>query len=269
MDDKEIQSILLDVLEKEIPASQIQLWPAVKANLLAGKRRTRFQGEKMNTTKTLRIPRFAIAILLIVVLLVIGLMTPPGRSFAQSVLQFFMPAETTSFPVPSSQMMESEPDPAAPTALPPSPLISVAEAEAQVGFDLAELPHVPQGFDYLGARLYGNAVNIEYDAKGGGGHLVIQQSREGYNQSDWDKVPADSIIPVEIGGLVGEYVQGIFVVYPGETAATWNADAPVIRLRWMDDSTWFEISKYGDVQVIEYLDQTALIKLAESLSVQP
>ena len=58
MDDKEIQSILQDVLEEEIPASQIQLWPAVNANLLAGKRRTCFQGEKMNTTKTLRMPRY-------------------------------------------------------------------------------------------------------------------------------------------------------------------------------------------------------------------
>ena len=269
MDEKEIQSILQDVLEEEIPASQIQLWPAVKANLLAGKRRTRFQGEKMNTTKTLHIPRFAIAILLIMVLLVIGLMTPPGRSFAQSVLQFFMPAESTSFPLPSSQMAESEPDPAAPTALPPSPLISVVEAEAQVGFDLAELPDVPDGFNYLGARLYGNVVNIEYDAKGGGGHLVIQQSRDGYNQSDWDKVPADAIIPVEIDGLVGAYVQGMFVVYPGETSATWNMDAPVMRLRWLDDGTWFEITKYGDVEVIEYLDQSALNTLAESLSVQP
>jgi hypothetical protein len=269
MDDKEIQSVLQDVLEEEIPASQIHLWPAVKANLLAGKRQTRFQGEKMNTTKKLRMPRFAIAILLIVVLLGIILMTPPGRSFAQSVLQFFMPADSTSFPLSSSPIVESESDPAAPTALPPSALISVAEAEAQVGFDVAELPSVPEGFDYLGARLYGHAVNIEYDAKGGGGHLVIQQSKDGYNQSDWDKVPADAIIPVEIDGLKGAYVQGIFVVYPGETAATWNGDAPVLRLRWVDDGTWFEITKYGDVEVIEYLDQTALIKLAESLSVQP
>jgi hypothetical protein len=269
MDDKEIQSILQDVLEEEIPASQIQLWPAVKANLLAGKRQTRIQGENMNTIKTFHRPRFAIAILLIVVLLAIVLMTPPGRSFAQSVLQLFMPAESTSFPVPSSQIVESEPDPAAPTALPPSPLISVAEAEAQAGFDVAELSYVPQGFDYLGARLYGNVVNIEYDAKGGGGHLVIQQSRDGYNQSDWEKVPADAIIPVEIGGLVGAYVQGIFVVYPGETSATWNADASVLRLRWLDDGTWFEITKHGDVEVIEYLDLTALIKMAESLSAQP
>jgi hypothetical protein len=42
-----------------------------------------------------------------------------------------------------------------------------------------------------------------------------------------------------------------------------------LRLRWIDDGTWFEITKYGDVEVIEYLDQTALIRLAESLSGQP
>jgi len=269
MDDKRIQSILQEALEEEIPASQIQLWPAVKANLLAGKRQTRQQGEKMNTSKTFRKPRFAFAILLIVVLLAIVLMTPPGRSFAQSVLQFFIPAENTTFPLLPSQIVEREPDPAASTALPPSPLISVAEAEAQVGFDIAELPSVPDGFDYLGARLYGNAVNIEYDAKGGGGHLVIQQSRDGYNQSDWEKVPADVIIPVKIGDLDGAFVQGIFVVYPGDTSATWNPDAPVLRLRWQQDGIWFEIAKFGDVYVIEYLDQAALIELAESLVFQP
>jgi hypothetical protein len=269
MEDKKIQSILQDVLEEEIPASQIQLWPAVKANLLAGKRQTPQQGEKMDTTKTFRMPGLAYVILLIVVLLAIGLMTPPGRSFAQSVLQFFMPAESSSFPLPPSIIVESEPDPAAPTAQPPSALISVAEAEAQVGFDIAELPAVPEGFDYLGARLYGNTVNIEYDAQGGGGHLVIQQSREDYHQSDWEKVPAGAILPVRIGDLEGAFVQGIFVVYPGETSATWNPEAPVLRLRWLQDGIWFEIAKYGDVDVMEYIDQAALIKLAESLSIQP
>ena len=88
-----------------------------------------------------------------------------------------------------------------PTVEPPAPLISVAEAEAQVGFNVAEIPYVPEGFDYLGARLYGNNVSLDYMTKGYG-HMIIMQSQGGFYQSDWDSVPADEILPVKIGDLV-------------------------------------------------------------------
>jgi hypothetical protein len=61
----------------------------------------------------------------------------------------------------------------------------------------------------------------------------------------------------------------MFVVYSGETSATWNPEAPVFRLRWVENGTWFEMTKYGDVFPIEYLDQTNLIRLAESLTLKP
>jgi hypothetical protein len=269
MDNKKIQSILQDALEEEIPSSQIKLWPAVKASLVAGERQLFQQGEKMNITKPYRIPRLAFATLVIVVLLAIAFVTPQGRSLAQSVLQFFMRVESTTFPLQPSQVMTSEPDPSAPTAEPPMPLISVAEAEVQVGFDIAELPFVPDGFNYLGARLYGNAVNIEYETQGHGGHLIIKQSQGGFVQSEWDRVPAHAVIPVKIGELDGEFAQGTFVVYAGEISATWNPDAPILRLRWVKNDVWFEMTKFGDVEVIEYLDQAGLIELAESLIINP
>jgi hypothetical protein len=148
-------------------------------------------------------------------------------------------------------------------------LISVAEAEAQLGFEIAELPFVPDGLNYLGVRIYGNTVNIEYETPDQGGHLSIQQSQEGFYQSEWDQVPAEAIIPVKIGKLDGEFVQGTFVVYPGKTSATWNPDMAMLRLRWEQDDIRFEIAKYGNVEAIEYLDQEGLIKLAESLTLTP
>jgi hypothetical protein len=269
MDNKRIQSILQDALEEEIPSSQIKLWPAVKASLVVGEHQLYQQGEKMNTKKLYRIPRLVFASLMIIALLAVVFVTPQGRSFAQSVLQFFMRAESTTFPLQPSQIVTSEPDPSAPTAEPPMPLISVAEAEAQVGFDIAELPFVPDGFNYLGARLYGNAVNIEYETQGHGGHLIIKQSQEGFVQSEWDRVPAHAVVPVKIGELDGEFAQGTFVVYAGETSATWNPDAPILRLRWVKNDVWFEMTKFGDVKVIEYLDQAGLIELAKSLAIKP
>ena len=223
----------------------------------------------MITVKPHRLTRLAFAVLAIVALLAIVLATPQGRAWAQSVLQFFLPAESRAFPLEPSQIMTSEPDLSAPTAEPPMPLISVAEAEARAGFDAAEFSFVPEGFNYLGARLYGDAISIEYEAQGRGGNLIIMQSQEGFVQSDWDRVPPEAIVPVKIGELEGEFAQGTFVVYPGDTVATWNPEVPMLRLRWMKDGVWFEMTKYGDVEATEYLDQAGLVKLAESIVIRP
>lgn len=76
-------------------------------------------------------------------------------------------------------------------------------------------------------------------------------------------------IPVKIGELDGEFVQGTFVVFAGETSASWNPGAPILRLRWVKDGIWFEMAKFGDVESIEYLDQAGMIALAESLVYTP
>ena len=262
MDSKNIKSILQDALEDEVPASQIDLLPAVKSRLLAGRKSNHQQGERMNIFKTRRLVYSVIAF---VTLLIITLATPQGRAFAQNILHFFNRTENNTFELDPSQIVPVETAQAEATEVPPSPLISVAEAEAQVGFDALELSSVPNGFEYLGARLYGNVISIEYQAQGEGGNLIIMQSPDGYNQSDWNQVPADAIIPVKIGDLDAEFTQGMFVVYPNETSATWNPDAPVLRLRWVKDGIWFEMAKFGDVVPIEYLDQAGLIELAESL----
>ena len=263
MSNKKLQSVLQEAMEEEIHASEVDLWESVKTDLAAG---THQQGEVMNTQKSRQYPRFAAAIVVAALVVVFLLATPQGRTFAQTVISLFTPADSTTFPVESSV---PGPEENAPTALPPSPLISVAEAEAQVGFDIAELADVPEGFAYLGVRLYGNTVSIEYDARDGGGHLAVMQSKEGYYESEWDNVPVGEIVPVQIGEADGEFVQGMFVVFAGDSNATWHPDAPLLRLRWFENGTWFEISKHGDVHEIEYLDREAMIRLAASLVTRP
>lgn len=223
----------------------------------------------MKLKRLYHIPRLAFVLSMVVALLAVATLTPQGRVLSQSILQFFKQAESSIFPLSPSQIVMSDPDPSAPTAMPPAPLISVAEAEAQVGFEIAELPFVPEGFNYLGARLYGDAVSLEYETQNKGGHLHLMQSQEGYLQSDWDKVPAHAAVPVQIGDLRGEFTQGTFVVYTGETVARWEPNAPILRLRWVQDGIWIEMTKTGNVEAIEYLDQAGLIELAESLIVKP
>jgi len=145
------------------------------------------------------------------------------------------------------------------------PLVSVEEAKQTAGFDVKELPTTPKGFTFAGAMAIEGSVTIEYQAQGNGGQLIINESTNGFMESEWDQAPAEAISQVTVGGLDAEIVQGAYVVYPGETSAKWNPDVPILRLRWIKDGIWFEMAKYGNVESIEYLDQNGLIELAESL----
>jgi hypothetical protein len=269
MDEKKIQSILQDALEEEMPSSEIKLWPAVKASLGAGTKSFVLQGERMNSIGSRRIQRVALIVLMIAVFGSIALITPPGRAFAQTVLQFFRRAESNVLPLPAGQIPSPEEAQAMPTAQPPAPIVSVREAEQTAGFDARELPLVPEGFIFAGAMGSQGSISIQYEAVGGGGALVINESTNGFMQSEWDQAPVESISQVRIGELEAEIVQGAYVVYPGETVARWNSDAPILRLRWVQDGIWFEMAKFGGVERIEYLDQDALIELAASLTNAP
>ncbi len=121
----------------------------------------------------------------------------------------------------------------------------------------------------MGARYYGNAVHLEYQAANNEGYLIITQSKHGFLQSDWDAAPETAVIPVQIGDIPGELVQGTFVAYAGAETAEWNSLAPVLRLRWMQDGIWFEMGRYGSAHAVTQLDQADLVALAESLAVQP
>ena len=223
----------------------------------------------MYGTQPRRLQRVAFTVLMVAALAMIAFITPQGRAFAQEILQLFSRAESNSFPLSPSQIPDDDSDTSVPTAEPPAALVSVQQAELQAGFDAAELPSVPAGFEYLGTRVYGNAIHLEYEAQGGGCNLIVTQSRDGFIQSDWDQVPAEAIFPVKIRETDGEFAQGTFVVPAGATSAMWNPDAPILRLRWVKDGIWIEMAKFGDVERIEYLDQEAMIALAESLTIDP
>ena len=75
MDKHKIRPVLQDALEEEIPSSQVRLWPAVKASLVAGEHKLVQQGENMNATKPQRVPRFAYAILAGAVLMALAIVT--------------------------------------------------------------------------------------------------------------------------------------------------------------------------------------------------
>ena len=223
----------------------------------------------MNVVNSRRASRVVLATLVMGALMGSALATPQGRAFAQTVLQFFRRAESNVLPLPPGQIASPEEAQAIATAQPPAPIVSVAEAEQAAGFDARELSAVPEGFVFAGALGSPGSISIQYEAVGGGGSLVLNESTNGFIQSEWDQAPVESISQVKIGEMNAEIVQGSYVVYPGETVARWNSGAPILRLRWIQDGIWFEMAKFGGVERIEYLGQDELIELAASLTNAP
>jgi hypothetical protein len=225
MDNKKILYLLQDALEEEIPSAQIKLWSAVKASLVAGKHPFFQQGEKMNLTKLRRNSRIALATLIIITLLGIAFITPPGRAFAQKLFQFFVPVQETAFPLPPQPSPMASADGTVTSQSNPTGYASyrtIAEAQSVVDFTIYQLPEDPKGFALSGVDVQHDMgiVYIHYNAIGGGGELMIIESLSGFPQSPWSEVPPDAIEKVTIYGMSGEYVQGMFVVYPGATSAT-------------------------------------------------
>jgi len=99
MDKRTIQSILQDALEEQIPSAEIDLWRAVEQGLVAGLSQ---QGEKMKTTQPRRVSRAALITLGIAALLALALITPQGRALAQTILRFFIHAESDTLVVPTA-----------------------------------------------------------------------------------------------------------------------------------------------------------------------
>ena len=197
MDNKKIQSLLQGALEEEIPSAQIELWPVVKASLVAGKHPFFRSGEQMGISKLRRNTRVALATLIIIASLGIAFVTPPGRAFAQRLFQFFIPAQETAFPLPPQPSPVASVDGTAASQPPPTGYATyrtIAEAQSKVDFTIYQLPEDPKGFAFSGVDIQFDmgVVDIHYKATGGG-ELMITESLSGFPQSPWSEVPPGAI----------------------------------------------------------------------------
>ena len=264
MDKKEIQSIIQEAVEKEIPASEIALWQTVKASLVEKQHQ---QGVKMNTNKSRGVSRLAYATLAVAVLLTLAFLTPQGRAFAQQVFHFFTRADKDRYP-----LQEWQKTPPAQTSSESPFKYSVQEAESLAGYDVLSPVDEPSGMVFVGAS-YDEKYHIAAQAFGQSAEYIElslwQQPLEYYQPCGDISQPCDNMLggnlagnsadiqTVQIGDLTGEYVEGVWNLT--DNGPVWEPTPFLKTLRWKNDTMIFEL--------VGGIDQTRddLVKLAESI----
>lgn len=253
MENKDFKSILQNALEQEIPASQISLWTGVKARLVAGRKPSFEQGEKMNVIQSRRLQRLTLAMIMIVALMVVTLITPQGRAVAQSILQFFVRADQDQYPLQPWQMTP----PVQPSTDSPF-VLSVQESEMFAGYDVHSPVEVPSGMVFVGAS-YDEKHHLVAQAFGQNAEYIElslwQQPLEYYQPCGDISQSCDNILgasfvgasayleTVQVGNQTGEYLEGVWELT--NDGPVWNPTPYSKRLRWTMDTMIFELVYNG------------------------
>lgn len=269
MNNKKVQTVLKDALEREIPSTQIRLWPAIQAGFASGKHSLFRQGEKMNRTKLPHWQRAVFAALTAASLLAVAFLTPQGRAFAQQVLQFFTRTESDTFYMPPSDLTFEDTTPfheECGTAI--APMCSVEQIRSKVDFEIKELGILPEALYFVGATGGPDFVelNYSYPERLDGG-LSVSVEATGRPSDIGTGIAAKSAVveQVQIGGLPGEYFTG--ALYSDEEGnVTWRPDEPIVTLRWEDGGSTYTIFYFFHKYP---LSREELVHLAESMTTEP
>lgn len=228
----------------------------------------------------------------LVVLLTIAMfaVTPQGRVFAQSILKFFIRANSDTILVPTQPVTWVDIAPGAPhpTLIPQpttTPLVAFAEAcgsfpdmlctieqiRGKVDFTVKEPANIPTGLYFTGATGGDDSIFLRYEYENNSGGLLITEERwTGSSFETWPEVGASAVVEeVRIGSLNGEYFKGSFVQNgsAGDDFATWDPNFYMETLRWVENGIAYTL-KYAFITQ-EPLGKDGLIAVAESMTTKP
>jgi hypothetical protein len=224
-----------------------------------------------------------IAALALLVTAAAALATPPGRAWAQGVLQFFSrgDSDTLAYTAPTQSWVESPPG-SLPSTVVPTPQAafaaqcgdyaqahcSVEKVRSMAGFTVTELATIPEGLYFAGATGSPDRVFLSYDTPDHSGFLDIFESpwTGSTSQTSWLIGPNAVVEKVSIGNVMGEYVKGSYSIYNGQGPAKWDPNLDVQTLHWIKDGIFFEMQCSGKACK---QDMDSLAELASNMTTRP
>jgi len=292
MNEQQMRSLLHELTEQKAPAAEINLWPAVAANLETPHLQTsdtaQLRGTKMNTRPQQHQRLAAVIAMAAILTSVIFLLTPQGRAWAQGIIYFFNQGESNFMPgitVTPVNWVEQTPGVAAATLtpqpqqpIPPGPAFeatcgsyqaahcSIEDIRGMVSFPVFALPDLPEGMHFTGATGGPDQVHLSYDTPNQTGFLLILQKPFRGSESQLPmEVGADAEIQnVQVGQAQAEYVKGS---YDGSgNPPVWNTNLDLQQLRWVNQGVLFTLY-HGGTQ--PRLSRDELTSLAASLTNGP
>ncbi len=236
--------------------------------------------------------------------LIVFLVSPQGRAWAQEVMRFFRRISSITVQLQDQQLRQidemSDPYdlPLVRVFIPPvSPEMKairgcetpqksqsyhcqVALAEAELGYDLKALPEKPKDWAFQSLSFdrgsQSAVMSYQSDVRRISGisysSLVLMQGMGKFPNPEadnpWDAVPANKLEPVTVAGYQGAYVKGGFALEPGHVALTWFEDDRQ-RLAWSEGARWYSLDFRPNPNAAHTMGKDQLIRLAESLVASP
>lgn len=253
----------------------------------------------LNTTRSVkptilsggkRLQRPAVFITL-TALLIFGLTTPLGQTFAQQILDLFARSESNTLIIESTRKAPT-PD----YTITPTPFasinyfqsiynLSIPQAEDLSGFSVRVPTNMPEEFKFIGAKFESatNKITLVYTLPNPGPVMdttvFISQQTEYFEDIEWSLIGPDTEVKtVTIGDTSGYWVEGGWIMVagstqggddPGDTITQefyWDKTfVPVHTLRWQQDGFYFQIVIQGSDTQEGYLFMDDAVEIAEGL----
>ena len=266
MHNRKIQTILTEALERQIPSSQISLWRAVQASLVAGKHPLFPQGEKMNALRK----RATFAALTLTVVFVAILSTPQGRALAQDfVAQFFTRTESDTYTVDFSEHPSFEETTPfhEQCGIAIFPKCSVEQIRGMVDFEVKEIGAIPEALYFVGSTGGPDFVELKYgyeDRRDGNLSVIVEAAGRPSAIGTGIAAKSAPIESVQIRDLPGEFYTGALAM-DDAGHVTWQPNDPNMTLRWEDNGSIYTLFYYSTTIPLTKDD---LIALAASMTAE-
>lgn len=273
MNEKKLSALFQQLASQQDEQARIDLWPVV-SHSLASK-----QGEQPMKHKPIWRPVQSWATVGVTLALLIAFftVTPLGRTWAQSIIHFFIPEETNTLQAvtePPAPLTEVQPvAPAAPAAVAMDcneidfPSCTMDEIKGRVPFAIAYPAALPEGYSFGGAKTIENGVLLTLNSSRGSYYLYEEPLKADVVKTS-PVGKAAEIIAASVNGSQAEYVEGS---WSGTTQSNqgipWNENDYYRTLAWSDGALEYRLVSIG-AKVADSARPSLekMIELAESIS---